>query len=253
MWSSNTYKYLLFLLATSQVLLLMLFWRQTLQYEGRGLTNIGRRSNNDCLGGDRSLGSKRFNVGNNSTKRVFAADIEDTNHTELKRENFDNTLGWKTTSQSKFSGDYRPVLLIAVMSAREYNERRQAIRETWFQECHSSLNVVCKFFTDAQDGRGDPIDDEIIKDLSEESANNRGDLVLLNTPSGTNFSLRLLALFEWANRSLKFDYLLRIDDDQFLCLERLLAELPYRPRKRLYWGYTHCHQGMFHAKTLCNH
>ena len=252
MRSSNTYKCLLILLATSQLLLLMLFWRQTLQYERRDLRNIGRRSRINCLEGDTSFSSERFNIGHNSTKSASETDLEDANHTELKKENHDNALGWKTTSQ-KISVDNRPVLLIAVMSAREYKERRQAIRETWFQECHSSRNVVCRFFTDAQNGRGDPIDEDVIKELNEESANNRGDLVLLNTPSGTNFSLRLLALFEWANQSLKFDYLLRIDDDQFLCLERLLAELPYRPRKRLYWGYTHCQQGMFHVKTLCNH
>ena len=40
----------------------------------------------------------------------------------------------------------------------------------------------------------------------------------------------------------KFDfrYLLRIDDDYFLCLKRLLSELPTRPKKNLIWGHFHC-------------
>ena len=44
----------------------------------------------------------------------------------------------------------------------------------------------------------------------------------------------------------KFDfrYLLRIDDDYFLCLKRLLLELPTRPKKNLIWGYFHCQAGI---------
>ena len=45
---------------------------------------------------------------------------------------------------------------------------------------------------------------------------------------------------EWAIQRHKFDFFLRIDDDHFLCLERLLFELDFRPKKALYWGFVHC-------------
>ena len=44
----------------------------------------------------------------------------------------------------------------------------------------------------------------------------------------------------WFSETYHFDYFLRIDDDYFLCLDRLLFELPYRPKQGLYWGYIHC-------------
>ena len=37
-----------------------------------------------------------------------------------------------------------------------------------------------------------------------------------------------------------FQYFLRVDDDYFICMDRLLYELPFRPDNGLYWGYTHC-------------
>ena len=40
-----------------------------------------------------------------------------------------------------------------------------------------------------------------------------------------------------------FDYFLRVDDDYFICLDRLLKELPHRP-KSIYWGWVHCIPGM---------
>ena len=35
-------------------------------------------------------------------------------------------------------------------------------------------------------------------------------------------------------------YFLRVDDDYFICMDRLLYELPFRPDNGLYWGWTHC-------------
>ena len=47
-------------------------------------------------------------------------------------------------------------------------------------------------------------------------------------------------MLNWANARYKFEYFLRIDDDYFVCMDRLLFELPHRPREKLYWGYVHC-------------
>ena len=134
----------------------------------------------------------------------------------------------------------RPRLLVAIFSASGYADRRQAIRDSWLQDCDSIKKVTCKFFTDSKDSKGRHFDNRSVNALHEESVRNRGDLIMLNTVAGANFATRLLAVMEWARQNIEFDYLLRIDDDHFLCIDRLLEELPYRPRNRLYWGHLHC-------------
>lgn len=60
---------------------------------------------------------------------------------------------------------------------------------------------------------------------------------------GYNFALRLLWMFKYYTKHYNFDYFLRIDDDYFLCIERLLKELPHRPSP-IYWGWIHCEPGI---------
>ncbi len=52
--------------------------------------------------------------------------------------------------------------------------------------------------------------------------------------------MRLIWILKWVTANYKFDFFLRIDDDHFLCLDRLVAELPHRPTASLYWGFIHC-------------
>lgn len=50
-------------------------------------------------------------------------------------------------------------------------------------------------------------------------------------------------IWEWTTKNsyFKYDFFLRIDDDHFLCVDRLVRELQYRPKEGLYWGFVHCH------------
>lgn len=251
--SALTYRSLLFIMALSQFLLLLLFWQERCPLrDSENLDAVSRRSLCDCEQETSNIDqeSKRFrptidNKTDDDRIQFIAKgrQPERPKHSSDDRATSRNNNFMKIRPNADSNDKDRPVLLVAIITARQYHERRQAVRETWMQDCDSSRNVVCKFFTDAQDGRGDPIDKKILDELNEESAQNRGDLVLLDSPSGTNFSLRLLALFEWAKKNMKFDYLLRIDDDHFLCLDRLIEELPFRPRNRLYWGHLHCVAG----------
>lgn len=54
------------------------------------------------------------------------------------------------------------------------------------------------------------------------------------------FAARLLWILQWISTRYNYQYFLRIDDDHFLCLERLLFDLPFRPNRALYWGFVHC-------------
>ena len=56
--------------------------------------------------------------------------------------------------------------------------------------------------------------------------------------------MRLLDQIKWAAAKFNFQYLLRIDDDYFLCPKRLLSELPSRPKQNLVWGFFHCEAGI---------
>ena len=58
------------------------------------------------------------------------------------------------------------------------------------------------------------------------------------------FGVRFLNQIKWAAAKFNFQYLLRIDDDYFLCFKRLLSELPWRPKQNLVWGFFHCEAGI---------
>ena len=70
------------------------------------------------------------------------------------------------------------------------------------------------------------------------------DLVLQPLKGGWEFGLRFLNQIKWATAKFDFQYFLTIDDDYFLCLKRLVRELPTRPKQHLVWGHFHCSVGI---------
>lgn len=57
---------------------------------------------------------------------------------------------------------------------------------------------------------------------------------------GKEFGLRFLYHIKWASATYDFQYFLRTDDDYFVCLKKLVNELPLRPKQNLCWGWFHC-------------
>ena len=70
------------------------------------------------------------------------------------------------------------------------------------------------------------------------------DVKLQRLKGGREFGFRFLNQIKWAAAKFNFQYLLRIDDDYFLCLKRRLSELPLRPKQNLVWGFFHCEAGI---------
>ena len=95
------------------------------------------------------------------------------------------------------------------------------------------------FFTDCKDMNGNILPEDIYVPLHQEQLLHK-DLILTQSPGGINFALRYLWMLNWANARYKFEYFLRVDDDYFVCMDKLLLELPHRPRTKLYWGHVHC-------------
>ncbi|XP_078353628.1 uncharacterized protein LOC144638277 [Oculina patagonica] len=61
---------------------------------------------------------------------------------------------------------------------------------------------------------------------------------------GMEFGLRFLNQIKWAKANFDFQYLLKVDDDYFVCLKRLISEIPSRPTRNLLWGHFHCEAGI---------
>ncbi|CAN0472199.1 unnamed protein product, partial [Laminaria digitata] len=111
------------------------------------------------------------------------------------------------------------LLVIAIVTIRA--ERRTAVRNSWLTLGDDRL--VLRFFTEAPDESQSEGQAEA-RALEEESAT-YGDLVVLEIERGMNFAIKLLSAMKHVSSLYKFDFFLRLDDDYFLCLDRLLDEL----------------------------
>lgn len=126
------------------------------------------------------------------------------------------------TKEKDFQRIPRLKLIVAILSAPNRVVRRNGIRMTWMNDC-SRNDVLCRFFTDSP-LQMNPI---VKRELQDESIR-YGDLEFMSVPPGINFGRRMLWLLQWSVANYNFDFFLRIDDDYFLCLRKLLAEVPYR-------------------------
>jgi len=136
------------------------------------------------------------------------------------------------------------LLTIAVVTIRA--DRREEIRNTWLSWGDDRL--VLRFFTEAPDESIPEGKYEAIA-LNKESEK-YGDLVVLNIERGMNFAIKLLSAMEYMYDRYNFDFFLRLDDDYFLCLDRLLNELEatknsltYSTEMMLYAGHRYCSPG----------
>ena len=132
------------------------------------------------------------------------------------------------------------LLFVGIYSAPVRKDRRTAVRETWMPKCQSNPKVVCWFITDGQDTRGKTLQGKVRETLENESRQH-GDLVLADSPGSVNFGRRYLWMAKWASERYEFKYIFRVDDDYFVCFDKLLNELEFhRPRHKFTWGWLHC-------------
>ena len=96
------------------------------------------------------------------------------------------------------------------------------------------VTIQCVFMTDSPDESTD-IGKEVLKEKLKYE-----DVEFQNLQGGVEFGKRYLYHLVWAVQNFEFDYFLRMDDDYFLCLDRLINELPMPPQKMYHWGYVHC-------------
>ncbi|CAN0428880.1 unnamed protein product [Pylaiella littoralis] len=113
----------------------------------------------------------------------------------------------------------KALLVIAVVSIRPV--RRNAIRESWM--AWADERVQLRFFTEIPMESNRHYQETL--DALQAESDAHGDLVLMDINPGMNFALKLLWAMRWMSQQFTFHFFLRLDDDYFLCLRRLLDEL----------------------------
>jgi len=157
---------------------------------------------------------------------------------------YKDEITYKSVSIINEPTNKRKVILFAgVFSYLTWTDRRNAIRATWLKDCKNNQQTVCKFVIDALDNEGKNIAIDKRKAINDEDSINE-DLIVLESFAGINFAYRLYKLMEWVYDRYDFDFFLRIDDDNYLCFDRLIYELPYRKEKYIIWGVLKCQKDL---------
>ena len=100
-------------------------------------------------------------------------------------------------------------------------------RQTWMHACKDDPSIVCRFFTDSISTINHKWKGKLIEEQSKHK-----DIEFMAVPRGLNFGLRMLWLIDWTISNYNFEFLLRLDDDYLVCLERLVRELEARKAQR---------------------
>ena len=105
------------------------------------------------------------------------------------------------------------------------------------------MTVHCVFATDIL-----PKTHKLYTNLQNEQLKYK-DMHFQVSMSRMDFGGRLFYQMYWSYLMYDYDYFLHLDDDYFLCIERLLNELPI-PRKSIQYGYIHCNKNIVSIFSL---
>ena len=122
-------------------------------------------------------------------------------------------------------------LIVLVISAPNNTERRSTIRETWLWR--KRRNVMYYFVIASAN-----LDISTSKAVQLEQSQYQ-DLLLLPSmrDSYKYLTTKVLHSFLWIYSNIDFKYVLKVDDDSFVIIPRILSELKQIPADRLYWGF----------------
>ena len=118
------------------------------------------------------------------------------------------------------------IVFIAIFSHLRRLSRRKVIRKTWMFECKADPKSQCNFIMDTLDHFCKPVANSSLDILRYESAKHDNDIIFLGTFGGNNMGYRIAKTMQYVMDRFKIDFFLRLDDDHFLCYDRLIKELP---------------------------
>lgn len=141
--------------------------------------------------------------------------------------------GWKRDPDGHKQKKYHFVtnLLIVVLSAPTHMDVRNVVRETWARNLPLGTSIR---FVIGNKGMSEGREMEI---RSENDT--AGDIIFLDQieESYSVLTRKVLEMFKYAHEHIKFNFLLKVDEDSFVCADRILDELLSKPQERLYWGF----------------
>ena len=144
-----------------------------------------------------------------------------------------------TVNDNDDSHKRKIIVFIAISSHPRRLSRRTAIRKTWMSECKVDPESQCNFIMDTLDHFGKPVANSSLDIMRSESAKHDNDIIFLETFGGNNMGYRMAKTMQYVMDRFQIEFFLRLDDDHFLCYDRLIKELPQRrvENRQLYWGY----------------
>lgn len=130
----------------------------------------------------------------------------------------------------------RPLqLAVLILSAPSSARRRSAIRGTWTHNYRRRIvQATTKFLIGTLN-----LNQDVLEALKKEQ-HTFDDILLLEDlqDSYSNLSTKVLLGLQWANEHVKYDYLVKVDDDSYVQIEGLSNALrKLNCDRRLYWGY----------------
>ncbi|KAG2640634.1 hydroxyproline O-galactosyltransferase GALT6-like isoform X1 [Panicum virgatum] len=171
---------------------------------------------------------------------VFAGSLP-TTHPSFAPQNY---LDFSTVWQAPPLPDEPAEIFIGIMSSANHFAERMGVRKTWMSSVRKSPNMVARFFV-ALHGRK-----EVNVELKKE-AEYFGDIVFV--PFLDNYDLvvmKTLAICEYGVNVVSAKYVMKCDDDTFVRLDSVVAEIKKVPSGRsLYIGSMNIqHKPLRHGK-----
>lgn len=124
-------------------------------------------------------------------------------------------------------------VVVLILTSPKNFEQRNAIRETWLTNIPK--NVVTYFVIGIA---GIPLEQ---KATLEYEYSMHKDTLLLADLQDSYFALteKVLQTFAWVEQNLRYDYVLKVDDDTYTRIDIITQELhsDNLPKARLYWGF----------------
>ena len=139
------------------------------------------------------------------------------------------------------SRDLQAKLVILIIAAPGNIHERDAIRNTWLQNVDGKT-VLFRFVI------GTASLDAQSKDKIHREGLVHKDILTLEgiADSYQQLTLKILEAFKWLDTNVDFKYVLKVDDDSYVRVSNIVAELEHKPKERLYWGFF---DGRAHVKT----
>ena len=136
-------------------------------------------------------------------------------------------------TQSDFSQVNKTGYILAIVVITAYNntERRTVIRQTWAINLPKFVKI---FFV-----LGAKLLSKENKTIVENENKLYSDLIILPDLEDRYELLtdKIIATMKWISEKNTFDYLLKVDDDTYVRVDRFVEALQTKPRDKLYWGF----------------